>query len=223
MKGRISEVFESMQGEGIYLGEKQLFVRFHGCNLKCNYCDTKEDNFKEYEAHELLEEIKAYHDDYHSISFTGGEPLLQKDFLKELLFYTSCYGFKNYLETNGTLPAELSEVIDYLDIVAMDLKLPSSTGQEKSLWNEHRDFLKVASRKQVFLKSVVCGTTSVEDLHSSLALIKETDNSAVLVLQPNYYEQDNLMLKLEQFKKICMDSRVTCCVIPQIHKLVGVR
>ncbi|MBM3244894.1 MAG: 7-carboxy-7-deazaguanine synthase QueE [Candidatus Omnitrophica bacterium] len=223
MTGRISEVFDSVQGEGIFLGEKQLFVRFHGCNLNCSFCDTKQDNFKEYQAHELLEEIKSYHDDYHSISFTGGEPLLQKDFLKELLFYTSCYGFKNYLETNGTLVDELEEVIDLVDFVAMDLKFPTSICQDKPLWQEHHDFLKVASRKQVFLKSVICRSTKVEDLEISLDLIKKINKAAILVLQPNYYEEDILTDKLEKFKKICLNNQVAACVIPQMHKVVGVK
>jgi len=224
MKGRIAEVFESVQGEGIYLGEKQLFIRFFGCNLQCRFCDTKLDSFSEYEPHELIEQIKAYYEDYHSISFTGGEPLLQKDFLKELLYYTNCYGYQNYLETNGTFPEELSEVIDYLDIVAMDLKLPSSAGLDKDLWDRHRDFLKIASRKQVFLKSVICTSTREDDLNAGIGLIKETNKAAILVLQPNSYE-DYVQLndKLESFKEICISNDITTCIIPQIHKIAGVK
>ncbi len=224
MRGKIAEVFESVQGEGIYLGEKQLFVRFFGCNLSCRFCDTELDSFKEYEPHELFEEIKFFHDDYHAVSFTGGEPLLQKDFLKEVLYRTCCYGHRNYLETNGTLVAELEEVIDYLDIVAMDLKLPSSTGHDKHFWDEHRDFLKVASRKQVFLKSVICENTSADDINESLRLIKECDRSAILVLQPNSLEGYGALIdKLNNFKDLCRKEQVTVCIIPQIHKVIGVR
>jgi organic radical activating enzyme len=223
MKARISEIFESVQGEGLYFGEKQIFVRFFGCNLSCRFCDTKPERFNEYEPHELLEEIKSYHDNYHSISFTGGEPLLQKDFLKEILYYSRCYGYQSYLETNGTLPDELAEVIDYVDIVAMDLKLPSSTGLGEGHWDKHRDFLKIASRKQVFLKAVICGSTSEEDLREALELIRETDKSAVLVLQPNSYEDYNLLeAKLENFKDICLRENVAVCIIPQMHKKIGV-
>jgi len=128
MKAKIAEVFDSVQGEGLYLGERQIFVRFFDCNLNCSFCDTKPDRFTEYEPQELFQEIKLYHQHYHSISFTGGEPLLYKDFLKEILKLTRRHGYKHYLETNGTLAAELEELIDHIDIVAMDLKLPSSTG-----------------------------------------------------------------------------------------------
>ena len=127
MRARIAEVFDSVQGEGIYLGEKQLFVRFFGCNLSCKFCDTKLHRFLEYEPDELLEEIKLYGNGFHSISLTGGEPLLQNDFLKEIVRMTRDHGYRNYLETNGTLHSELKGIIDYLDIVAMDVKLPSST------------------------------------------------------------------------------------------------
>ncbi len=223
MKGKIAEVFESIQGEGLYLGERQIFVRFFGCNLNCKFCDTKLSTFIEYEPQDLLEELKLHQARFHSISFTGGEPLLQKDFLKEILRLTKESGFRNYLETNGTLPDDLEEVIDYLDIVAMDLKLPSSTGLD-NFWEAHSRFLEVASKREVFLKTVICQSTQEEDFQEALRLIKEINKSAILVLQPNSYENyGSLMEKLEGFKDICIRNNVTACVIPQMHKVVGIR
>lgn len=222
MKGRISETFHSIQGEGIYFGEEQFFVRFFGCNLSCRFCDTRLRRFIEYEPQKLFEEIEVYKNRFHSISFTGGEPLLQKDFLKEVLRLTSKQGYKNYLETNGTLAGELEEIIDCLDIVAMDLKLPSSTGMGY-LWGLHRRFLKIASRKEVFIKTVICQSTTEEDLREVLALIEEVSKATILVLQPNSYEDnDALKEKLSSFKDICIKNRVTACAIPQMHKIVGV-
>ena len=223
LKGKISEVFDSVQGEGIYLGEKQIFVRFFGCNLSCKFCDTKLLHFLEYEPQELFDELKLYQDDYHSISFTGGEPLLQKDFLKEILQLTAKGGYKNYLETNGTLPGELEAVIDYLDFVAMDLKLPSSA-EMGNLWGFHRKFLKIASKKEVFLKAIICASTKEEDLREALNLIKELNRSAILVLQPN--SQDNPLQmkdKLDNFKGICTAENITVCIIPQMHKILSVK
>lgn len=222
MKGRISEVFDSVQGEGIYLGEKQLFVRFFGCNLSCRFCDTKLDRFMEYEPQELFEELKLYEAGFHSVSFTGGEPLLQKDFLKEVLRLNRRQGYKNYLETNGTLPHHLKEVIDYLDIVAMDLKLSSSTGLV-DLWGLHRRFLEIASEKEVFLKMIICRSTQEGDLRRAVMLIKDVNPGAILVLQPNSFEAHNeLAEKLENFKDICTEENLTACVIPQMHKVVGI-
>lgn len=222
-KGRITEVFDSLQGEGIYLGAKQIFVRFFGCNLTCSFCDTRLEHFTEYEPKELLAEIKLYGDGHHSIAFTGGEPLLQKDFLKAILRLTNKEGYKNYLETNGTLYNELEEIIDYLDVVAMDLKLPSSTGLN-NFWRLHREFLKVASKKETFLKMVICQSTRQKDIIESLRLIKEVNKPVILVLQPNSSEDyEILRRKTEVFRNIARYNGVTACIIFQIHKKIGVR
>ena len=212
-----------MQGEGLYLGEKQIFVRFFGCNLSCKFCDTKLSSFFEYEPQELFEEIIIYNHDFHSISFTGGEPLLQNDFLKEVLMLTKKNGYKNYLETNGTLPGELEDTIAYIDIVAMDIKLPTSTGMG-NLWGLHKKFFKIASKKDVFLKAIISETTNAQDLRQGLSLIKEMNSCAVLVLQPNSFDnQESLRKKIDIFKDICVKENVTTCVIPQIHKFAGIR
>jgi organic radical activating enzyme len=101
MKGKVNEIFESIQGEGVYVGERQVFVRLAGCNIVCAYCDTDTKKFKEYEPPEALTEVTKYKGRFHSIAFTGGEPLVQKDFLRELMSLTRHHGFKNYLETKS--------------------------------------------------------------------------------------------------------------------------
>jgi len=223
MTGQISEVFESIQGEGIYLGERQIFVRLFGCNLDCKFCDTKLNGFKQYQPQELLQEIKTFRDKYHSVTFTGGEPLLQKDFLKEVLFLTRRAGFANYLETNGTLPEALKEVIEYVDIVAMDLKLPSSTGL-KPFWDAHREFLKISSEKEVFLKAVICQSTQEQDLRQAISIIKEINPAVVLVLQPDSSQDYRLIKeKIDTFSEICTEENIVTCILPQVHKLAGVK
>lgn len=223
VKVKIAEVFDSVQGEGLYLGEKQIFVRFFNCNLSCVYCDTKPDRFTEYEPKELFEEIKLYRDKYHSISFTGGEPLLCADFLDDILKLTSAGGHKHYLETNGTLFSELEQIIDRIDIIAMDLKFPSSTGMG-NLWDLHRKFLKIAVKKEVFIKAIICQATQEEDLKEALVIIKEISPFSVLVLQPNSGDDQSVLHgKLLNFKKIANQQRVVTCVIPQIHKIMGLR
>lgn len=222
MKGKIAEIFDSVQGEGLYFGERQLFVRFSGCNLKCRFCDTNHQDFTEYEPDELFGQIKAKAKN-RFVSFTGGEPLLQKDFLKETLKLSQTAGFKNYLETNGTLPDELGEVIEFVDIVAMDFKLPSSTGMD-GFWQAHRKFVKVACQKEAFIKIVICQDTCEADLRESMNLIKEGNDSAVLILQPNSYDDyDCLKEKVEKFKELCLEEGIASCIIPQVHKIIGVR
>lgn len=223
MKGKISEIFESIQGEGIYFGEFQIFVRFYGCNLNCKFCDTKLYHYKEYKPEELLAALKAFKGKYHSISFTGGEPLLQKDFLKEIMPHTHKYGFKNYLDTNGTLPHALKEVINAVDIVAMDMKLPSSTGL-CGFWDAHRSFLSLASHKENFIKIVVSNSATEEDLRKALQLINEVNKKTTLVLQPDSSEgYARVRKKIEKFRQICKQEGVNVRMIPQMHKLMHIR
>jgi organic radical activating enzyme len=223
MKGKIIELFASIQGEGLYFGQRQLFVRFHGCNLHCKFCDTRLEGFMEYDLGELFKKIVSFKEKCEYISFTGGEPLLQKDFLKSLLKLTQGDGFKNYLETNGTLPEALEEVIEYVDVIAMDFKLPSSTGMS-GYWEQHSKFLKIASQKEVFVKVVICEDTSLEDLIEAVHVIRNSGVSTVLVLQPDsFQEHSRLAEKLEKFKGYCLENNVVACVIPQMHKLMGIK
>jgi len=223
MKGKIAEVFLSVQGEGLYVGQRQIFVRLAGCNLSCAYCDTQTLGFRECEPQALLSEVSRYGNNYSSITFTGGEPLLQAEFLQEALGLTRAAGFKNYLETNGTLPQALRKVIGYVDIVAMDFKLPGSTGL-RGYWQEHEEFLRIASRAEVFVKAVVNTRTTVDDLQKAIAVINAVDPGIVLVLQPDS-NQDYRVLeeKIEYLRASCLERGLTTCVIPQMHKLIGVR
>ena len=59
---KINEIFSSIQGEGLYIGSKQLFIRFCGCNLKCNYCDTNHKEGKIFSAAELYNFITENYD-----------------------------------------------------------------------------------------------------------------------------------------------------------------
>lgn len=221
MGGKIAEVFDSVQGEGIYLGERQLFVRFYGCNLHCRYCDTKLDSFLEYEPEELFLELQLYPKGYHSVSFTGGEPLMQHDFLKSVLRLNHMAGVVNYLETNGTLPEAYAEVQDFVDIVSMDIKLPSSTGQQ-GFWKEHKHFLALADRKEVFLKAVICEETLETDIVRTIDLLKSVNRSHTLVLQPDSRSSGRLQEKMEKFKAVCAAGGIIACVIPQVHKNAGI-
>src|SRR5689334_1325727 len=118
MSVRVLEVFSSLQGEGTHVGERQIFVRFGGCNLCCDYCDEPGsiplsagepwDEARLKEKIEGLERVRPHK----SISWTGGEPLLHADFLRGMMAWAREKGLQNYLETNGTLPAALKKVVD---------------------------------------------------------------------------------------------------------------
>ena len=124
----ILEVFSSIQGEGPYAGERQIFIRFAGCNLNCAYCDTtKKRHALKLAVKDIILKIRKLNKKvkHRTISLTGGEPLLHTEFLEKLLPELKSRGYKIYLETNATLPRALKRVLRYIDYVCADIKLPS--------------------------------------------------------------------------------------------------
>ena len=115
--------------------------------------------------------------------------MVQKDFIKELLPQLKNAGVRSYLETNGVLPSALADVIDGIDIISMDLKLPSST-QCQSFWDEHLEFLKIASQKDVFVKAVISSETHREDILKAVDVVAQVDPTIMFVLQPNYFDRE---------------------------------
>ena len=85
MKARISEIFHSVQGEGIHQFMPQVFVRFSGCNMNCIFCDTKQLSFSEMDEFSVLNKIYSFREFWESVVFTGGEPLLQAEFFAKLM------------------------------------------------------------------------------------------------------------------------------------------
>ena len=220
MEADIREVFSSIQGEGPYVGYKQLFVRFCGCNLKCRYCDTDFNT-----AHAAKYSVKGLHKlvemnlDCHSISLTGGEPLLNNEFLKE--FLPECK-LPVYLETNGTLYRELSEIIDYVTYVAADIKLPSCTGL-RPLWDLHDKFFKIASQKELFAKMVFNDKITDDEIKKACELCKKYDIE--LILQPEMIEDKPSAVSefMEQVLNKALNYHNKVRLIPQVHKFLDVQ
>lgn len=225
IKAKINDIFVSIQGEGKFLGEEQCFVRFYGCNLNCRFCDTKISTYTEYFCEELVHRVKEVigHKGIKSISITGGEPLLQRDFLIGFLPRLKTEGFSVYLETNGVLHEDLFDVMPYVDIISMDIKLPSST-KERPLWQEHKQFLKIAREKEVFIKAVICLDTTFEDFKKAVGLVVGVDPKITFILQPNELEIGrDLAGKLQAFRQYSKKYFTDARVIPQLHKILGVK
>lgn len=236
LEANIVHIFYGIQGEGIYLGIPQLFIRFARCNLRCMYCDTKEalsvPNVCRVEidgvergiknpisVHKLREIINGFTFSYHSICLTGGEPLLQVDFL--YAFLKTLDHQRIYLETNGTIPLGLKKIVDFVDIVAMDLKLPSISGCE-DLWESHKDFMRLAVHKELFVKMVVERGMDIDEVTMGISLIKGIDPSIPLVIQPqtnNPPSQEELLA----YYRLGISSLVDVRIIPQVHRLSGWR
>lgn len=224
-KTKIREIFTSIQGEGPYIGYKQLFIRFCGCNLECSFCDTNDypnDDFSEFTPEELVKNIEDFNlKSIHSISLTGGEPLIWADFLADFLPMTKN---KIYLETNATLKDNLEKIIDNIHIISADIKLPSSSGIENS-FAVHDEFFKVARKydKEIFAK-IVFDENILDDEISHCIKLAEKYNLP-LILQPKTTE-DKIIFDKEQifdvfnkFLKVRPDTRV----IPQVQKFLQIR
>jgi len=218
-----SEVFKSIQGEGVYTGVPQVFVRFFGCNLSCSYCDTPLTTYREYSVAGLMEEVAAFRD-YHSLSLTGGEPLCQASFLRVFLSRFKRADNLVYLETNGTLVHELAKVLDFIDIVAMDMKLPSSGGGAPR-WKEHEAFLRLAQGKHVFVKLVVNGQTSREDVARACEAVRRVKPQVPVVLQPQWgCDSETLCMKMIGFQQDLAEAGIADVRMrPQAHKLAGIK
>lgn len=221
MDGYIAEIFQSLQGEGPYQGLPQLFIRLFGCNLSCAFCDTRLFSYRRWSAQELLSHISRF-SGYHSISLTGGEPLQQTSFLQELLPRLKQAKKTIYLETNGVFYKEAEKLINYIDIVAMDFKLPSSTDMP-DFWREHREFLRLVREKEVFVKAVITPATHIVDIAIALAIIKEIRPHTLLVLQPVYHHQNQMEEKLRYLESFITRHSVAVRIMVQLHKQLSIR
>ncbi len=231
MKAPISEIFSSIQGEGLYLGKRHIFVRFFGCNMRCAYCDTMPSTYAELSVAEVIEQINLCLNNgavpqngqpKPAISLTGGEPLIHAVYLKLLLKELKSLGLKTYLETNGTLPKTLNSVIEIADIIAMDIKLPSST-QDKMFWDEHKEFLNIARRREVFTKVVVTGDTREDEFEKAVNILRDIDSMIPLVIQPvtpcKGVRKASIKM-LDRFYSHASSKLKDVRIIPQVHKIM---
>lgn len=226
----VSEIYASIQGEGPYTGERQIFVRLAGCPLRCDYCDTPgslttKGHPQKTVAEVLKETIRlAKAEVIRTVSVTGGEPLAHLSFLKEFLPALKKQGLKVYLETAGVHPEALQEVIPFVDIVSMDIKLPSATG--KVHWKNHEKFLEVAGDK-VFVKIVIEKHSGDEEIDRALSILSNRSRRPVLVLQPVTPEGPGILPpspeRLSLFFERARAQLPNVSIMPQQHKIWGVR
>ena len=100
---RVNDIFYSLQGEGYNTGRAAMFVRFAGCNLRCPFCDTEFDSFREMTGEEIVEEITRCEVPRTFVVLTGGEPTLQVD--EAFVDLLHQHGYEVAMESNGTRPA----------------------------------------------------------------------------------------------------------------------
>lgn len=126
MKGKIHSI-ESMglvDGPGI-----RTVIFFQGCDLRCQYCHNPDTwdlcGGKEMSVEEIIKKIKRfkpYFKDNGGVTFSGGEPLLQKEFLLELLKECKKEGIHTCIDTAGYADGDFSDILKYTDLVLFDIK-----------------------------------------------------------------------------------------------------
>lgn len=243
--GFVSEVFASFQGEGPRVGERHLFVRFAGCHIRCQYCDTPEslvrtpacridrgpthpletraNPLSSAAVRALIDERIAAEPFLDAIAITGGEPLVQAAFLAEVLAGTR-WKVPVLLETSGTQPLRLVEVLDRVDIISMDLKLPSNSG-ERAFWAVHEEFLVLAARRELYVKVLVDRGTSADEVERAAALVAATAPEVPVYLQPitlagGGVDVDGATLALFHARVRAHVARAR--ILPQTHKMLRI-
>jgi len=242
----ICECFSSIQGEGLLAGRRQIFVRLTDCNLNCRYCDTsfeKTDSCRvefvsgsghaveipnPFSLQQLLDIIVDWQTRlpgaHHSVSFTGGEPLLHVGTLSGWLPEIRKL-IPVHLETNGTMHVALKSILAYVDFISMDIKLPSTSGCAEDLWEQHQLFLEQARGCNISVKIVVGETSNAAEISKTCDMIDRFDGKTPLFLQPLTMADGRIgisaahILHLQELAAFRLpDVRV----IPQMHKLLEV-
>ena len=231
MKAPIIEIFSSFQGEGVLIGQRQIFVRFAGCNLNCAYCDTKNSISKKEGTLMTPEEVVSKIEsiltpDCHTISFTGGEPSLYPEFINEVSKLTD---LDIMLETNGTLPANIG-LIENLDIVSLDIKLKEQFNgdfKEDIFLNEIKSLnLLIEKSINVYCKVVILPCLKIKSFEEVIKKIDKEiidNNNVQFIIQPSspLNEWKNFSNCLFEFSEV-VGKYFEVSTIPQIHKILNI-
>jgi len=238
--GNLLEIFSSYQGEGVWVGVRQVFVRLSICHLRCVYCDTPESwgasktwreeveplsqRFEERmnpaSAAEVLRAVERHAPGAQSVSITGGEPLVQVDFLEALL---PRLPLPVYLETSGTQSDRLARVARHVETFSLDFKPPSTPGVRLD-WGDFEACVRIAAGHPAQVKMVVMAETPTPaEVERAADLVRRVDPSIPIVFTPvtevNAQSRAPSPERLGELRG-CVQG-LTLHVIPQLHPLVG--
>ncbi len=187
----ISEIFYSVQGEGIYTGTPSVFIRTGGCNLRCRWCDTKyalwEAVGKEITIEKIVETASGYPTRFYVI--TGGEPMLDQD-IHDLCKQLSDYGKHITIETAATLPpkgitcslASLSPKLSN-SIPGDDVPVALRHQHERTRLNP--DVIRAwLDQYEYQLKFVICSDSDIAEMLGLLMHLDRTIPSDRVLLMP---------------------------------------
>ncbi len=248
--GFLSEVFISIQGEGSWVGKRQLFIRLAGCSQQCPYCDTKNTwkkkvkNWVMYDSNKwppisyenpvllpfLLPRVKQIMRKHavYSVAITGGEPLEQPEFMLGLLngLKRNIDNLEIMLETNGLEHKVIKKLKGKFDFLAMDIKLPSVAKIAGSM-KKHAAFFRATEKiKKGCVKVVFGPQTPLPEIAAAALLAKRHQPSWDFILQPrsgpNWSSAKNKSVLENNIGSIAkIHSQLR--LIPQMHKYLYIK
>ncbi len=234
---KVSEIFTSIEGEGILFGTKTMFVRLAGCPFRCHWCDTPYalpmDSGTEYSIDEVKEIIlKNLQPNTYKVNFTGGEPLVQHEAVIELAKFVRQKGLRVFLESSCYDAGRFAKVLPYIDICKVELKLRDSKvvneKQYSNLLKNEQECLRQAinNSKKTFVKVVVTNSSNLEefkDIVAEVFKIAKPSELAGFIIQPSYRIDEPTLDVLFGFYDTVYPTYDQVRVIPQLHKVIGAR
>jgi 7-carboxy-7-deazaguanine synthase len=182
---RITEIFNSLQGETSTVGLPTVFVRLTGCPLRCVYCDTayafSGGELMTLEA--ILEQVGKYRSRH--VTVTGGEPLAQPNVLK-LMTALCDKGYSVSLETSGAMSVE---GVDPRVAKIVDLKTPASGECQR---NDYDNIVRLNAQDQV--KFVICDRQDYEWAKLQLDQYHLVDRVEEVLFSPSHGELEGRQL-----------------------------
>jgi 7-carboxy-7-deazaguanine synthase len=219
---RINEIFLSVQGEGLHVGERTAFVRFYGCPLRCVWCDqpaalahTGVGRFETLSPEEVRDRVRAF-PATRRVCLTGGEPVIApRESLLWLLDELRAAGYWISIETSGArIVEELFDGVDFWTVAPKGRSAETFEGDpvEAQLPSLRRFLSLPESRLQ--MKFVIQERGDLED---AVRLLDGLGYRGAIVLQPEHSRGDGRLL----FDTWPWDRYPDARLIPQTHKAAG--
>lgn len=140
---RVNEIFYSLQGEGHFTGTPAVFIRLSGCNLKCDFCDTQHQSYKDMTEEEIVNEVSQY--PARHVVITGGEPAMQLNARLTTLLHSNDYFIQ--METNGSVRLADGVEVDWITCSPKDKPVVLSRIDELKVLFMYQDMKQYESMK----------------------------------------------------------------------------
>ncbi len=215
----ISEIFYSVQGEGVLTGVPSVFVRTSGCNLRCRWCDTPYASWKPEGQHQSEDEIIAAvqsHPARHVV-LTGGEPMIAPG-LASLAAKLHALRYHITIETAGTVApggiacdlASLSPKLENSTPLSSEADETWRTRHEKTRWQPAvvRQWLQEYPYQ---LKFVVSSPEDLREIQSMVASLELSIPAAQILLMPEGRDAISLAARDAWLVEICKQQGYRYC------------